>query len=366
MPDKLLALSESGSGLDHSPRWFAGRFRLAGSARSRSGSDGIPDRDCGLRRRFVSAFALGLAAVLASPSAVAQYPTRPIEMIAPIAPGGGMDLQARLLAELVEPELGQRVVVLNRAGAGGTLGVGLLTQAKPDGYTIAAVWNGPLTASPHSQPVPYSTDDYVPVLQFSKAPFVICTAPDFPAATGQELVANIRQNPDKYTYGHEGVGGMLHLGAERIFAALGLSVRAVSYSGAAETARDFIGGHITFYAGGIASILPHAKAGRAKCLLLTSARDNPLFPQAVGLDALGIGDSETVFWRAIIVPKGTPPDIVSRLEGSFLKASQHPRFLEFLASVGELPASARGPALAEEIRKEYDELGALTKKLVRK
>ena len=101
-----------------------------------------------LRRRLVAGllplFALGLA-----PSgAAAQYPARPIEMIVPIAPGGGMDLQARLLAELVEPVLGQRVVVLNRPGAGGTLGMGLLTQAKPDGYTIGAVWNGPLTASP--------------------------------------------------------------------------------------------------------------------------------------------------------------------------------------------------------------------------
>ena len=309
---------------------------------------------------------LGFASVIASQTVLAQYPTRPIEMIVPIAPGGGMDLQARLLAELVEPDLGHRVVVLNRPGAGGTLGVKLLTQAKPDGYSIAAVWNGPLTASPHSQPVQYSADDYVPVLQFSKAPFVLCTAPDFPASTGAELVANIRQNPDKYTYGHEGIGGMLHLGAERVLAALGLSVRGVPFAGATETARNFMGGHITFYAGGIASILQQAKAGKAKCLLLTSAANNPLFPQAVGLDALGIGGMETVFWRAIIVPKGTPPAIVAKLEQSFLKASQNPKFLEYLAGLGEVPAGARGPALARELRLEYDALGTLTKQVTPK
>jgi len=316
--------------------------------------------------RMAMACVLGLASVFSAPAALAQYPARPVEMIVPIAPGGGMDLQARLLTELVEPFLGQRVVVLNRPGAGGTLGVYQLTQAKPDGYTIAAVWNGPLTSSPHSQPVQYSPDDYVPVVQFSKAPFVVCTAPDFPANTGVELIANIRQNPDKYTYGHEGIGGMLHLGAERIFKALGLSVRAVAFSGASDTARNFMGGHITFYAGGIASILPQFKAGKAKCLLLTSAANNPLFPQAVGLDALGIGAMETVFWRAIVVPKGTPPEIVAKLEDSFLRASQQPKFVEYLASLGEVPANARGAALARDLRAEYDALGVLTKQVAPK
>jgi tripartite-type tricarboxylate transporter receptor subunit TctC len=242
----------------------------------------------------------------------------------------------------------------------------LLTQAKPDGYTIAAVWNGPLTASPHSQPVKYSPDDYVPVVQFSKAPFVLCTAPDFPARDGRELVENIRQNPEKYTYGHEGIGGMLHLGAERAFAALGLAVRPVAFSGAADTARNFAGGHITFYAGGIASILPLAKAGKAKCLLLTSAADNALFPEAVGLGALGVGQMETVFWRAIVVPKGTPADITGKLEDTFARAAQHPKFLKYLEGLGEVPASGHGAELARELRAEYEALGALTKQVAPK
>lgn len=339
----------------------------AGTARSGRADAGAGWRRArGFAHRLALPCVLGVAAAIASQVALAQYPARPIEMIVPIAPGGGMDLQARLLAELVEPDLGQRVVILNRAGAGGTLGMTLLTQAKPDGYTIGAVWSGPLTSSPHSQPVQYSPDDYIPVIQFSKAPFVMCTAPDFPAATGQELVANIRQNPDKYTYGHEGIGGTLHLGAERAFGALGLKVRAVPFAGAADTARNFMGGHITFYAGGIASILPQVKAGKAKCLLLTSAANNPLFPQAIGLDALGVGNMETVFWRAIVVPKGTPPDIVAKLEASFLKAAQHPKFLEYLAGLGEVPSTTRGAGLTRDLRAEYDALGALTKQVAPK
>ena len=284
-------------------------------------------------------------------------------MISPISPGGGMDQQARLLAKLAEAELGQPVIVMNRAGAGGAIGVAALTKAKPDGYTIAAVWNGPLTVSPQTQPVPYTVHDYIPVIQFSIAPFVICTQPDFPAANSRELVANIRQNPDKYTYGHEGTGGALHLAAERAFTALGLSLVGVPFQGATDTARNFLGGHITFYAGGITSILAQSRSGKAKCLLLTSPGGNAAMPLATGLDAVGAGDAATVFWRAIIVPKGTPAEIVAKLEDAFRKAAQSPKFLEYLESLGEVPANSHGAELARELHSEYAAFGALTKKI---
>lgn len=305
-----------------------------------------------------------VAALLCVGSALAQpYPSRPIEMIVPIAPGGGMDVQARLLAELAEAELKQKFVAINRPGAAGTIGVGLVAKAAPDGYTIGAVWSGPLTASPHNQPVPYGLDDYVPVIQFSKAPFVLCAPADFPASSGAELVAHLKQNPDRYTYGNEGAGGTLHLGAERIFAALGVSVRAVPFSGAADTVRNFLGGHVSLYAGGITSILPHMKSGKAKCLMLTSAARNAVFPQAAGLDDLGIGSAETVFWRAIIAPKGTPADIVQRLESAYRTAIQSKRFQDYLAGLGETSSSLAGPALATFIREEHAALGKLARQV---
>lgn len=303
-----------------------------------------------------------LVAALACGIAQAQpYPSRPIEMIVPIAPGGGMDVQARLLAELVEPELKQKIVAINRPGAGGTIGVGQLVKAAPDGYTIAAVWSGPLTASPHSQPVPYGLEDYVPVIQFSKAPFVVCAPPEFPANSGAELVAHLKQNPDRYTYGNEGAGGTLHLGAERIFGALGVSVRAVPFSGAADTVRNFLGGHVALYAGGITSILPHLKSGKAKCLMLTSAARNPVFPQAAGLEDLGVAAAETVFWRAIIAPRGTPTEVVQRLEAAYRAAIGGKRFQDMLAGLGEVSSTLSGTALAQFIREEHAALGKLAR-----
>jgi tripartite-type tricarboxylate transporter receptor subunit TctC len=302
------------------------------------------------------------AASLALPAA-AQYPTKPIEMIVPIAPGGGLDIQARMLAELAEAELKQRIVIVNKPGAGGTIGVTLLTQAKPDGYTLAAVWSGPLTASPHNQPVPYALADYVPIVQFSKAPFVVCVAPDFPADTGQQLIAHLKQNPDRYSYGNEGAGGTLDLGLARIFAALGVSQLAVPFAGAADTARNFAGGHITMYAGGIASILPLAKAGKAKCLVMTSAARNPLFPAAAGLEDLGVAQAETVFWRAVIAPRGIPDEVRARLVAAFTAAARNPKFVEFLAGLGEVPSMLSGAALADFTHAEYAALGALAKNL---
>lgn len=303
---------------------------------------------------WLAALACGLAQAQTTPS-------RPIEMIVPIAPGGGMDAQARLLAELVEPELKQKIVAINRPGAGGTIGVGQLAKAAADGHTIAAVWSGPLTASPHSQPVPYGLDDYVPVILFSKAPFVVCAPPEFPAGTGAELVAHLKQNPDRYTYGNEGAGGTLHLGAERIFGALGVSVRAVPFSGAADTVRNFLGGHVALYAGGITSILPHMKSGKAKCLMLTSAARNPVFPQAAGLEDLGVAAAETVFWRAIIAPRGTPPEIVQRLEAAYRAAIGGKRFQDMLAGLGEVSSTLSGAALAQFVRDEYAALGKLAR-----
>jgi len=224
-----------------------------------------------------------MAAMFGSPVWASDFPQKPIEIIVPSPPGGGTDIAIRLLAELTEPFLKQKLVVVNKPGGGGTVGVSLLTQAKPDGYTLGGVWNSPLTASPHTLQVSYTPEDYLPILQVSSAPYILCAAPDFPANNALELIAELKKNPGKYTYGNDGVGGTMQLAGERIFKALGVKVRPVPFGGAGETAKNFLGGHVTFYGGSIPPIMPHIKAGKAKALLLTSAADNPAVPTASGL-----------------------------------------------------------------------------------
>src|SRR6185295_18981823 len=157
----------------------------------------------------------------------------------PTPPGGGVDIVARMLAELVEPALGTKVVVVNKPGASGAIGVTQLAQAKPDGYTLAAVWNAPLTVTPHTLAVSYGLDDYTPVTQLTGGtPFGFCVKPDFPAANGKEFVELLRKSPDKYNYGNDGVAGGVQLAAERAFGRLGIKARPVPFGGAGETVKN--------------------------------------------------------------------------------------------------------------------------------
>src|SRR3990172_979306 len=271
----------------------------------------------------------------ASPAAAQEkFPSRPIKIIVPPPPGGGTDITARLLAELVEPMLGQKVVVVNKAGAGGTLGMSAVVQAKPDGYTLGGLWNAPLTMTPHSQAVPYSLQDYVAISLADTAPALLCTKPDFPANTGKEFIEVIRSNPNKYTYGNDGVVGMLHLSTERIFTKLGIKARPVPFGGAGETLKNFLGGHVDIYAGSIPPIVPHVKAGAAKCLLLTSKEKNAAVPQAASLSELGIPETATYLWHGIVGPKGIPPDRIAILEKAFARAAKSDKFRQLMEAKG--------------------------------
>ncbi|MEK7877789.1 MAG: tripartite tricarboxylate transporter substrate binding protein, partial [Pseudomonadota bacterium] len=286
-----------------------------------------------------------------------KFPTRPIEIIVPTPPGGGTDITARLLAELVEPMLGQKVVVVNKAGAGGTLGMSAVVQAKPDGYTLGGLWNAPLTMTPHSQAVPYSLQDYVAISLADTAPALLCTKPDFPANTGKEFIEVIRSNPNKYTYGNDGVVGMLHLSTERIFTRLGVKARPVPFGGAGETLKNFLGGHVDIYAGSIPPIVPHVKAGSAKCLLLTSKEKNAAVPQAASLSELGIPETATYLWHGIVGPKGIPPDRVAILEKAFAQAAKSGKFRQLMEARGVTVEGSGAAEFRKLIDTEFKAMG---------
>ena len=306
--------------------------------------------------------ALIAVALLATTSATASaFPERPITLIVPAPPGGGTDVFARRLGELAEASLKQKVVVENKAGGGGTIGTALISAAKPDGHTLGFVWNSPLTTSPHALPVGYTPDSYAPLLSIGYSSYVLCAQPDFPAANAQEMVAHIKANPGKFTYGNDGVGGTMQLAAERIFRKLELKVRPVPFGGAGETAKNFLGGHVTFYGGSLPPILPHAKAGTAKCLMLTSAEGNGALPQASGLSSLGIGAEETVLWWGLIAPKGVPADRLATLAKVFTEAANDPRFKEVMAAQGAVHAVKDGAAMDKAIRDELAALGEVAR-----
>jgi tripartite-type tricarboxylate transporter receptor subunit TctC len=211
--------------------------------------------------------------------------------------------------------------------------------------------------------VTYTPADYIPVVQVSSAPYIVCVHPDFPATDGAGLVAELRKNPDKYTYGNDGLGGPGHLGMARILRATGGSARDVPFKGAGETLQSFLGGHVDIYVGSIPPILPHLQQGKAKCLLVTSAERVAAMPQAAGLKDIGIPNEETILWRALIAPKSTSPERVAKLEAAFEKAANAPASRKFLEDAGEQVEIRKGKALRDYIDREYAAMGTVARSL---
>lgn len=307
--------------------------------------------------------AIALSAITAMPIMADDYPERPIEMVVPAPAGGGTDNVARMLNQYLQEELGASIAVLNVAGGGGAIGVNQIARAKPDGYTLLSTWNSPITTVPHMQRVQYSYETLTPITSTSQSAYTMCVAPDFPAETGEEFLAELKNNPGQYTYGNDGVGGTMRLAAERIFEATDIEARPIPFGGAGETLQNFLGGHVDIYGGSITPVLPYVEDGKAKCLLVTSADDNNALPQASGLAALGHPELETVLWRMILAPEGMDEQRVNVIADAVAKAVEHSEFQEFLASQGETLNLVRGEALRDRLQQETDAIGETLDKL---
>lgn len=286
-----------------------------------------------------------------------------VKVIVPTPPGGGTDGFFRVVGKEAEPFLKQGVIIDNVPGAGGTIGVGKMVTAKPDGMTLAGIWSSPLTATPHTLKAPYGPNDYIPVIELAHTPYVMCVSAKFPAKTGPELVAELKKNPDKYTFGNDGIGGTGQLAAARVYRALGVKVRDVPFKGAGETLTNFLGGHVDIYVGSPAPILSSVATGTTRCLIVTSAARVPALPDASGLKDLGIPGEETMLWRAILAPKGTPPEILKKLESAFEQAMGTPATKAYVEKAGEIVAIRKGAELRKMLDTEYATLGAIAKSL---
>jgi tripartite-type tricarboxylate transporter receptor subunit TctC len=305
-----------------------------------------------------------LALALASwPVAAQTFPDRVIRVIVPVGPGGGTDVFARKLVEVIGGSLGQPIVVENRPGGSGTIGTQAVIDARPDGHTLGFIWNTPVTAAPHTLGARYTLDSFTPVLRVGHSPFAICARPDFPAATLPEMIANIRANPGRYTWGNEGMGGVMHLGVERIWRHLGLDLTAVPFQGAGQTLPSFLGGHITFYGGSLTGAMPAVRGGTAKCLMLTTAEPSPDAPGSAGLSAIGLEEMAVTIWWGLIAPRGIPADRLSRLTEAFGGAARTPQFAELVQQQAAVLRLETGEELARSIRAEYEALGAVARDL---
>jgi tripartite-type tricarboxylate transporter receptor subunit TctC len=291
------------------------------------------------------------------------FPDRPIRIVVPINPGGGTDIFARALAEIVGNSLGQPIITENRAGASGTIGVQHIVDSRPDGHTLGFIWNTPLTAAPHTLGARYTADSFAPVFSVGYSAYALCALPNFPANSLREMITLVRENPNQYTWGNEGLGGAMHLGVERILRRLNMQMTTVPFQGAGQTLPAFLGGHITFYGGSVVGVIGAARAGQAKCLMLTTAEDHPVMTQGSGLASLGLSDHAITIWWGLIAPNGIPADRMARLSEAFLAAARTPRFRALVEDQGATYALRVGAEMGEDTRREYEALGAVAREL---
>ena len=258
-----------------------------------------------------------LAALLSAlaPAGAQEYPSRPIRMVVPFAPGGGSDISGRVLAEGLSKALGQQVVVDNRPGAGSTIGTDIVTKAMPDGYTML-LGNISLAFNPALyKKLPYvSVRDLTPVSLVVEQPNILVNHPSLPAKTLKEFIALARSSPpDKFTFASAGLGSGTHLAMELLNMSLNIHMVHVPYKGTGPALTAVLGNEVTVFMSTFASALPHVKAGRLHTFGVTTAKRAPALPDVPTIAEAGVPGFNYGTWYGLLVPAGTPRAIVDKL-----------------------------------------------------
>jgi tripartite-type tricarboxylate transporter receptor subunit TctC len=266
-----------------------------------------------MRRQFLYLAAAAAAAPVISPVARAQtYPTRPIRIIVPVAAGGPTDVIARLIAQRLSDRWGQPVYVENIPAGAGNVGTGTAAKAPPDGYTVVMVTTGFVINPSLYTKLPYDPiKDFAPVTVVAASPHVLVVHPSLPPSNLNELVALVKANPGKYSYASPGTGQSGQLAGELFRLALGLDLVHVPFNGGAPAITSTIGGHTPIAFMALSTAATAIKEGKLRALAVTSRVRSELFPDVPTMAEAGVSDQESIFVQAILLPAGTPQDIVT-------------------------------------------------------
>jgi len=299
-----------------------------------------------------AALALGLAAT----GALAQaWPTKPVTMIVPFPPGGSTDMIARAVLPKMQEKIGT-FIVDNRAGAGGAIGAAAVKNAKPDGYTVLVSSLGPFVIGPHllkgtSGYDPTKDFDYVTVAV--QAPNIRAVRADSPYKTFADFMKFLKANPDKMTFASAGNGTSDHLTAELLWQETKTKGTHIPYKGGAPALTDLLGGQVDATFMNINTGMPHVKGGKIRALAITSDKRSPLMPELPTFGEAGLPGFVVYGWYGVVVPAGTPRDVIDRLNADIAAALAHPDVLKSLDAFGLDPADRNSPeAFGEFLRSE--------------
>jgi len=306
-------------------------------------------------RRMLGA-ALLAALSLAAPHALAQadWPTKPIRFVVPFAPGGTSEIVARAVAAELTKQLGQTVYVENKPGGAGTVAMADVAKSPPDGYTMILGHVGTLAVNPYMLAnQPYDVNkDFVPVTLLAKVPNVFVIHPDVPAKDFAEFVAYAKKNPGKLNYGSAGNASAGHLAMEYLKLVTGMDIAHIPYKGTGPQLTDLLAGRTQASSAGLPALAPHIKSGKLRAIAVGTPQRVAQMPDVPTVAEMGYKDFETSQWYGILVPAGTPPALVKRLQEESAKALRSPAVTERFAGDGAVAGGGPSSEFAAFIARE--------------
>ena len=300
-----------------------------------------------------AAVAALLVVASALPVFAQSFPSKPVRFIVPYPPGGPLDEVARAVAQKLTPVWGQQVLVDNRSGAGGSIGVDVVAKSPPDGYTMVLANSGPITVNVTlRKDLPYDPlKDLAPVTQIIGAPMVLVVHPSLPVRSVKDLIALARANPGKLNYASAGIGNLQHLGMEHLQALAKVKMHHVPYKGAAPAFIDLLSGQMDLMFANIVGVLPHIANKRVRAIAISAARGSTVLPDVPGVGAT-LPQFDLDGWMGVLVRAGTPPEIIARLHRDLAAAVQSPDFRERFAKRGADVVVGGPEGLAKIMREE--------------
>jgi tripartite-type tricarboxylate transporter receptor subunit TctC len=306
--------------------------------------------------------AAGAAAFMASTAQAQAWPNRPITMYVPFAAGGPSDMFGRILARGMSAELGQQVVVENKGGMGGVVGVAATAKAAPDGYTIGMNATGPSAIAPFMVPnMPFEDKDLVPLTPIALVQMIVAVSSRLPVSSVPELVAYAKANPGKVNYGSSGPGGISHLAAELFRSAAGIDVVHVPYRGAAPAVQDLLAGQVQLLVLDVSVLLPHIRSGAIKPLAATSKTRSALLPDVPTTAEVGLLTVLSDNWYGLAAPAGIPKPILDRIHAAAVAVLGTKEAAEPMLAQGAVIRPMTPAEFADFIRQEREKWGPVVK-----
>ena len=305
--------------------------------------------------RFIAALVcIAAASAVAYQAAAQAYPDKPIRIVVPVPPGGSTDFSARILAAQLPRALGQTIVVDNRGGAGGNIGVDIVAKTVPDGYTLLVSPEGPITISPSLYAkLPYvALRNFTAITQLIKYANVVVLHPSVRANSAKELIALAKEQPGKLSYGHPGVGTNPHLAAELFKLMAGVDIVGVSYKGGGPVMVGLIGNETQVSFATAPSAIPHVKSGRLKALAVTTASRSAVLPDLPTISESGVSGYNVEGWVGLFAPVRTPNAIIARLHGEVIKILRLPEVKDVIFASGSETAGNSPQELNAIVRDE--------------